>query len=364
MHLLKRGQSFLFFESIILKCLFQLNGERTISSVFHLLNGSKSIQTIQDVHNYQLNMFYGVYRHLNRNPFNQSVSFLLKNEYIHASEGEVNTFQLTEKALPFLAQSEQQFPFEYFNGLRYNETADVFYLRLLLLIQTLTNTKMKFYHFIPITDQPSVEQWVKQIYRKLKTNETHALQGIYQELYQLLEIFPNNFASLFVDRLTGYKTYGKSLNQLAELNMLSIADVNLILTGIIHKIIAIIEEKRKEFPVLSFLLGDLTEKIPITNSTNQTYQLLQKKYTLDQIALMRNLKINTIHDHIVEIALYDPLFSLDQYITKERQQQIINVVNRRSTFKLRDIKNAVHDDISYFEIRLVLAATKNKSTGR
>ncbi|WP_339227945.1 helix-turn-helix domain-containing protein [Oceanobacillus sp. FSL K6-2867] len=352
----------MFFESILLQCFSQLNGERSASSVFHLLNGNKSIQTIQDAHSYQLDPFYGIYRHLKRNLFNQKVSSLLEEGYLYELEGETKTLRITEKALQFLDETKQQYPFEYFKGMRYKETADMFQLRLLLLIQTLTNTKMKFYHFIPITDQPSVEKWVKQIYRKLKTNETHALQAIYQELHQLLDVFPNSYADLFVDRLTGYKAYGKSSSQLAALYKLPIMDVQLLLTGIIHKIIQTIENEREKYPVFSFLLGGLTEEIPITKSANQTYYLLQKKYTLDQIALMRNLKINTIHDHIVEIALYDPLFTLDHYITKERQQQIIDAINQKQTFKLKDIKKTVQDDISYFEIRLVLAAKKNRNT--
>ncbi|MBP2077829.1 helix-turn-helix domain-containing protein [Oceanobacillus polygoni] len=348
----------MFLESIILKCFYQLNGERSVSSVYHLLKGNKSIQTIQDAHSYQLETLYGIYRHLTRNSFNQKVSFLVEKEYLNEIEGETNAFRLTGQALSCLAESKRQFPFEYFNGLRYNETADTFQLRLLLLIQTLTNTKMRFYQFIPITDQISVEQWVKQIYRKMKSNEAHALQAIYQELYQLLQLFPDKYASLFVERLTGYKTYGKSMNQLAELTKLSIMDVHLLLTGIIHKMIQVIETKPEQFPVLSFLIGDLIEQIPITNSANLTYQLLQKQYTIDQIAVMRNLKINTIHDHIVEIALYDTAFSIDHYINQEKQQQIIDVINQENTFKLRDIKKAVHDDISYFEIRLVLAKKK------
>ena len=55
-----------YIESIILNCLKQLNGERTIYSIYHLLKGKKTSQTIQDAHLFEITHYFGVYQWFTR----------------------------------------------------------------------------------------------------------------------------------------------------------------------------------------------------------------------------------------------------------------------------------------------------------
>ena len=56
-----------FLQTMILFCLHKINGERTIYSIYHLLKGKKSSQTIQDTHLFHLQPFYQTYTNLSRN---------------------------------------------------------------------------------------------------------------------------------------------------------------------------------------------------------------------------------------------------------------------------------------------------------
>ena len=47
-----------FLQTIILFCLQKINGERTIYSIYHLLKGKKSSQTIQDTHLFHLQSLF------------------------------------------------------------------------------------------------------------------------------------------------------------------------------------------------------------------------------------------------------------------------------------------------------------------
>ncbi|QGS69913.1 hypothetical protein CV093_11310 [Oceanobacillus sp. 143] len=74
-----------------------------------------------------------------------------------------------------------------------------------------------------------------------------------------------------------------------------------------------------------------------------------------KIASIRDLKINTIHDHLIEIALYETNFPLHHYVDNLEQQEILNAIKLTNSSKLKEIKRRVNDDISYFQIRLILA---------
>jgi len=348
----------LISDAIILTCIRRLQGERTISSIYHLLKGKKSIQTVQDSHIYQLANFFGIHSSLTKQEFNRKVYEFIEMDYIRSIEDDKKIYALSENGREYLHKYSNKLNLDYFQGLQLSGIADEFYLRLLLLIQTLTNTKMEHYHFIPISDNALTERWVKQTYPKMRNNEGKILQSLYQELHHILKQFAHRDASVFVDRLTGYKHYGLSTNQLSKKYNLQALDVHLLLTGIIHRIVSLIQKENDRFPILAYIMKDIAGKLPLTNSANQTYQLFMKDYTIEQMARIRNLKINTIHDHLVEIALYDHSFPFNKYLTVEEQKEILSVLNAKKTFKLKDIKQAVNENISYFQIRLVLATNK------
>nr|WP_239583345.1 helix-turn-helix domain-containing protein [Metabacillus iocasae] len=117
----------------------------------------------------------------------------------------------------------------------------------------------------------------------------------------------------------------------------------------------LINHDASSFPVLSALLKDLNVNVPITASTLRTYKLLKRNYSIEEIASIRRLKVSTIEDHIAELALCVPTFLIDKYVSVEYQHKIKQAVQLLQTNKLKEIKAHVGEDISYFQIRVVLA---------
>ncbi len=72
----------MFFDTIILTCCARFQAGRSISAVFHLLKGKRSIQTVQDAHLYQLEQFYGIYPTLRKRSFDERIQKLEKNGYL------------------------------------------------------------------------------------------------------------------------------------------------------------------------------------------------------------------------------------------------------------------------------------------
>src|SRR5699024_10079118 len=109
--------------------------------------------------------------------------------------------------------------------------------RLLLIVQTLANSMMGDFRFIPVVDKNAVQVWVKSFYQRIKSQTGGYRRRLYQELNSVLYTVKEQEANLFVDRLTGYKTYGMSSQQLADIYGLSVMDVPLVWTRIIHQLL-------------------------------------------------------------------------------------------------------------------------------
>lgn len=350
------GCDILLLKGIILKCNSHIKKERSIGSIYYLLTGKRSIQTVQDAHMYELDRYYGIFKNLNKSTFDKVIGELVELQLLKHPSGTTSTSEPTMKGIKWLKENEHYFPFRYFNGMAYNEIDTIFLERLLLLLQVMTNSKMRHTSYIPVIDRPSIRRWIKLFYKKEKLQIDVRLEEIYRELSFILARFPDVEAEMFVDRLTGYKHYGMNIQQLANHYKSTVDSVHVLLVGMTHHMLDIIKQNIDQFPLLSQIIVDLQTNGFITQSAKHTYNLINKGYSIDKIAQLRSLKTNTIYDHIVEISLYDSNFSVDLYVSKEHQHEILKAAQQTKTTKLKRIKDIVSEDISYFQIRLALTS--------
>ncbi|WP_106497375.1 helix-turn-helix domain-containing protein [Lentibacillus sp. Marseille-P4043] len=349
----------MLLEGVILTCAEHIKTKRTTSAIYHLLTGKRSIQTVQDAHLYDIQPFYGIGKFLHKKTFDAIIHQLEQKALL--SIDEASGFKLTEQGEWWLKEHAGKLSFEHFHGMHYHALADTFSDRLLLFIQTLTNSSKGNFSFIPVVDKMSVQAWVKQFYRNNKKDEAVLLHALYNELHRILSTCQTIEAGLFVDRLTGFKNYGKSRQQLADYYQIPVTDVPLLWTRIMNRMVSIVQHDQHEFPTLFAMIDNTTEQTFITDSANRTYQMLKRHYSVEAIADRRRLKVNTIYDHIVEIALCNPAFPVTPFITNEQYTQIVDAMKQINSFSLKQLKQVLPDEISYFQIRLVLATVKNLS---
>lgn len=343
----------MLFTYIILYCLKQIKEERTINGVYHLLRGKKSIQVVQDAHLYGLKDYYGIYKTVLKTDFDTHINQLIKDQLIKDKEDAIVT--ISPLGEDYLKKTEIMMLNYPFSGLRYTQADQQFLKRLFLLVQVLTNRKMNNASFIPVIEEQEVMKWVKNYYAHIRGKESMALTYIYRELSALLQGFSNEDASLFVDRISTYGHYGLSTEQLASKHQLDKHDVKLRLVSIIHQMLKEIDKNTDKYVFLYQIKSDLSTSGFITNSAKETFKLLAQRYTMEEIAHIRHLKMNTIYDHIVEISLYDQTFSIRPYVNETDERAIILAINHTKSAKLKVIKSLVNDEISYFQIRLVLS---------
>jgi len=196
---------------------------------------------------------------------------------------------------------------------------------------------------------------VKRLYRKLQKKNSQSLANqLYNELTTILETIENKYADLFVSRLSGFQHYGKSIQQISrEINQTEV-DTWLIIQSITHYILKQMEQHKQQFPLLDALKMQ-DHLLQITISANKTKALVDQGIPLEKISSIRNLKMNTIYDHIVEIALHDDSFALHNFIDDETIATILRTAHALDTYQLKELKEALGSEYSYFQIRLALA---------
>ncbi|GAA0481333.1 helix-turn-helix domain-containing protein [Salinibacillus aidingensis] len=342
------------YQTILLACIDRIDDEKSFSSIYHLLKGKRSAQTIQDAKAYGLSPIFGILKSLTKNQFRNSLLKLHKDEYIEWKGEE--TVSLTSTGKSYLSIRKSQEPeLAWFDGFNLHHIAPHFRLRLLLWIQTASNLLKNHSHFIPVNDQREVATWVKTFYQKKKNQLDAHFASLHEELHQLLKLHQPFHADIFVATLTGFRKIGLSKQQIAEKWNLTIEDAELYLQSSIHFILNKVHQNQTEFPTLSEFIPHELMQLPLTASAGKTRKLLKQGYTIEQISRRRNLKVNTIQDHIVEIIHVDPSYPVDSFVSAEAEQIIRNKISELNTKRLKVIKEQLPESISYFMIRIVMA---------
>ncbi|WP_121611973.1 helix-turn-helix domain-containing protein [Mesobacillus foraminis] len=343
-----------YTEAVILYCLKQLKGERTIFSLYHLYQGKKSSQTIQDAHLYHLTPFFHAFPFISREELARQIERMEKKSLLDKKSSE--HFILTSTGDLKLGEYFQAntLPPKYLDGWRHHHLTALFWERLSILVQVCSNLVYQKKSFIPIQNKLETLDWVKAFIKKRQEGRMGLSSTLFFELLNCFQRDKTIDPSILVLRLTGHDRIGLTSGQAAELLGMDHTRYQLEFLNILHFLIGTVSDEAVEFPLLNALIPEAEKPVPFTLSTEKTYQLLNRGYTVEQISRIRNLKRSTIEDHIVEIALHIKNFDLAAYVPKDKEKRILEAAKETSAKKLKLIREYA-EDASYFEIRLVLA---------
>lgn len=343
--------------SVILYIISKFGSERSISGIFHLLTGKKSSQTIQDGRFFNILFLFNTMNHLTRNDINEAVNYLLNHGFIEGITEE--HFILSTKGIEYIDKEfklQQGFP-EYLDGWKYHRKASLFWKRYSFMVQCLSNLIQGNHHFLPITRDLEIQRWIKgKIPRDLESRKK-LTTAVYMDTMNFLSKLDDTKACYFVQRLSSKEKVGLTHEQCAILINFEENFARMQFQGILHQLLYEMEEDKAKYPALQLFVEDMEEEHTLTTSTRKTYDLLRQGKSLPQISRIRGLKLNTIEDHIVEIAINIPTFTIETFINLEKQRRIKEVIKNTRTKRLKLIKEQLDDEISYFEIRLVFATT-------
>ncbi|MBE4910324.1 helix-turn-helix domain-containing protein [Bacillus luteolus] len=344
---------------IILFSLLKFNGERSIYGIYHLLTGKKSSQTIFDSNLFNVSHLFSLFPTLTRDELEEVIRLLQQHKLItYVNE---NKFLITEEGKNHINEYESNFPLpSNLHGWKYYQRGLVFWERLSLLVQVLSNLIHRETQYTTINQDPAVLHFVKNYILRLGFKRDELARKIHTEVSEILSLTSNNEALLFVNRLTGYGRIGYTFEQLSHINNVEKTRVYLLFHNLLHTFLMKIESNPGNFPYLYNLANDLFDQMNLTVSSSETLKFLKAGKTIKDIAQIRGIKENTVEDHLVEIAQSVENFSISNFVPLDIEREILTLQETLQTNKIKPIKEKLGDHVSYFQIRLVLA----KSGGR
>jgi uncharacterized protein YpbB len=342
---------------LLLNTVYKLQGERSVNGAIHLLRGKRSAQTIQDIHLFSLETYAASLKQWPEEDINKMVAALTREGFISQSN---QTTILTKKGTDWLKEAADQCELpSAFHGFKYewDGKADYFWGRLVLTVQSVSNLVNANLSFIPVSYDRLIQQDVKSILKAYPDRGKLGRQ-LYSELKSIYELWNDRDAALLVKRFSSNTKTGKTISQLSDLFNHDRLYTFLYCKSLVHKMLASIYTTPDLFPVLSQLIPRMEGGPYVTQTARQTKDLLNKGFSLLEIAEKRKLKVSTIEDHVIEISIYDPFFNINDFLPEQERLDIMKASEKLKTNRLKPIKDLFQDRYTYFQIRLALSTSR------
>ncbi|MFS0687933.1 helix-turn-helix domain-containing protein [Sporosarcina sp. 179-K 8C2 HS] len=337
--------------SILLFLIGKMDGQRTLNAGLHLLRGKKSGQTLQDVEYFNVKPFFGILPKLEEGTYVEAADKLMSTGLIVQDDKFV---RLTDEG----KDKMEGLPEFHFKGWDYRGREVIFFKRLSLLVQTLSYMRAGESSFTPIQREREIQLFVRRLLEGQPiTNPVFAKQiGDELKLALLQSGMSDIQKTIFACRLTGRTETAKTWDQLATDLSASTEALRLLFIESLHRLLPVIEGN-DDFHFLNKIAYDIKVHSYLTDSAMHTKRLFDQGHSLENIAAIRKLKMSTIEDHVIEMAMNDNRFPVTHFVSEEQIQAVISKSEEMGTKRLKLLKNEF-DALSYFELRLIMTACK------
>ena len=352
-----------FLCAVALNTLVPLARDRTLQAGFHILRGRKANQTLQDVHLYSLYPYYRLFPRITKEEWEKIILLFLNKGYIKRIPVNIgstkSSFQVTgtgeEFARERFAFFELQKWFQPFSQVLPSRDLEVFWQRLHLLVQTVSQIAAGELQFLPVVRDRAVQQWVKRqlVHAASRIRwETH----LGEELFRLWEPLPDELQMLLTAQLSGAAQAGKTMIQLAVMHGQAPSFLRVKFRYALAVSMERLRRGRASFPLLGELVKASDEEdVRLSESASRTYALVRQGVPKEEIARIRGIKESTVEDHLVEIALRCPEWDCSDLLPPDLAVLIVQTGEQLGTSRLRLIRDHLQGRATYLQIRLALA---------
>lgn len=185
--------------------------------------------------------------------------------------------------------------------------------------------------------------------RKRISEETHVPPFIVfsdTSLKQIATYFPTSEDQMLKISGVGYSKFDKYGNRFLETIKPYVSENNI---------------TPKEIPIETPKKKSSVESSPKVNTAEISYNLFKQGKSIKEIAEERGFVTTTIETHLLKYFENGENIDLSKYIHSNYEQDIYNAIDTYGAEKLRVLKDALPDGVSYFDIKYFLIKYKQKN---
>lgn len=307
------------------------------STLYHILVGKRTASILFKAHTYHLTKFFSVFPNLQRKDYNKMIHFFVAKGWIKAEENS-EEFYLCEQGKNEIESyfSNHFYPMN-LNQLINGRTTKEFWKKILFLTQVFSELRYKNKYYLPIDKEWKIQIWLKNWLKNNPLEKQELAISFGKEWIQLLKELDSFNAEILVSQLTGHTKFGKTSSQLASRYEVETMELAFLLQNAVTLLTNKVVSKKDLCPLFYLVYQECKgdKYSSLSQSAKLTAYYLEKGFSIETIAAKRKLKINTISEHVIELAIIFPDFDVSHFMPKMDYQQLNELfkVNEALTYE-------------------------------
>lgn len=317
---------------------FDINQGRRPKVILNLMTGKTTVSSLFWGLNYEMLGYINLWKQIDTVAFLQMVDRAVNSGLLRFRNERVFLTakgQERKKSLGMPAESTGTFKFD--------EAMDLF----LLSTQVISEFSYQNKRYIPVVEDHRINFVLKRWFKLLKENikSTGAITESYKNnLTKIFDGLEDNGADLLANYIPNHIDSGMTVNQLAKKTNMSAFQTELKMRIIFTKVMDAVLTNRVS-PLFD-LLSSTSKQSALPESAMQTWELLEKGITVNQIARTRRIKDNTVKEHILMAAILIDHFPYQNFLTKK-----FDLPGYPTDWKI-DNAQKVNSEVTFFDFRL------------
>lgn len=331
---------------------FHLENEITPSQIFHVLRGKKTPAMYYLTETKQWHHGFALEKQIDQNYILKIVQAAVNKKWLVSREdGYLLTVSGTETLKNYF--KKHYYPKAIYNFM----TLDLhqpFWELLQLFTQVFSEQSYQNKHYTPVIKNPRQQEKVRQLLEAKQGQVDQLLKQWIQEQHFLFEHLQTKQATSLANLLTGHELVGKTRKQIAQQLKCGAYEFNFYLRDILETIFIIIQKHSAQMVLLSALFEQTKQEyfLSMGESTYRTFQMLQTGLDLQTIAQKRRLKLNTIKEHLLEIAYVLRDFPTQKFVPAPIYQGLKQKWQQKEEYTYQEA-SADFKNLEFYHFRLV-----------
>lgn len=321
------------------------------AQTFHILQGKRTGSTLFQALRNQTLTYYGLFPQMERTAFDAVIQKSTQTGAL--IEKEEGWFYLTESGRSWIRR--------YFDSTGCPDQIDQslygffdldFWEKIQLLTQVLSEKSYLNTVYVPMTQSLPQQYWVKKwLYRY---EDDSLLDRFYQEWLYLFQQMGDEKADVLSRQLTGHSQIGQTRGQLLGKK----SQDKVFLIDQIHGLLQLIDAHSSDCPLFYSVRQDASEENhgQLSKTAYETKQLLEENLSPEEIAVRRQVKLGTISDHLVEIAILQGSQETLHLYNQEEKNQAAAYLSKNSKKQYKDFLSVYElkeEDFPFYKYRLI-----------
>ena len=339
------------YKEYYLLSFFNLQEPTSSSQLLHVFQGKRTPSMFYLTEKNGWHHAFSQFKRITIEEIEKTVHQIFQKEWLSPTE---KGFVLTEIGVNELESYFNQRYFPKINRFTNLNIRSAFWERYQLFAQIFSEMAYKNQRYSPVIKHPQHQENVRLLFQQYPDQRKELVKKWIEEQNFLFTHLEESHSNTVIAQLSGHQIIGETKSQLQELLEMDQFEYALYHQDIIEEILNLIEENSEVLVLLHAIVYQLHRETNygLSSSTYISYELLKQGFDIENIASRRQLKENTIREHILEMAFVLCDFPNAKYVPQPIYEQLHKGFETIDNYTYRDAMGAV-DGLEFMYYRLV-----------